>query len=186
MKAFAKTFIIIFVTMLACFAHADSINVNTGGFWETEQCCGGKYFWGDGYNGSSWMDFDLFSSNQKGVRWSSGYLESYGGTNELYGTLSHIFFNAKKDVLTATFTGWDWNWSTNSYQQVNGVFIEHTGPPVWNGSGWSYGYLGNGYIATNSRGGKGTGTVPEPGTLGMFGAGLVGIAGAFKRKLLGT
>jgi PEP-CTERM motif len=105
-----------------------------------------------------------------------------------------------KTTPVAIFTGWfvgpiDWTLtSAPGKKNLTYVLSGEIFGQLWNGrdvSGFATeniytvnGQLtqGIGHISVS----KSTVTVPEPGTLGLLGTGLVGIAGVFRRKMMGT
>jgi AbiV family abortive infection protein len=155
-------------------AFADSIHLNNGGSFFGYS---GSYLYGDApsMNGG-WMWFEVYNQSASG-KFANGWLEEYDGNSWLYGNLTKSFFNSKTDILTGQFNGWQESWKSGNYtfSYVSGAFTERL-YPQYNGGGWSYGTMGNGYL----HGGT---TVPEPSSLVFTGTGLAGLAGLVRRKL---
>jgi hypothetical protein len=98
------------------------------------------------------------------------------------GAFSNAAFNSATDVLTAAFSGSEFNGTT--WVPFNGQLTE-----TFNfngGSVFSYNEDGNAYDFKSGTVTSATiSTVPEPGSLVMFGTGLLGMAGVVRRKLVG-
>jgi hypothetical protein len=75
-------------------------------------------------------------------------------------------------ALTGDVRGVLWNGTTVNLQATEDISILNSAQGA---NGVGHITLGNTQLA-----------VPEPGTLGLFGTGLVGIAGMFRRKFLGS
>jgi hypothetical protein len=116
------------------------------------------------------------------TKFANGGMSVYGGYQDLYGSLSNASFNLKTDTLTGTLTGQQYNLLTQSWKPVT-VYLTET--LALNGSsgtydlggGWTYSYQDGSVTSGNIS------TVPEPGTFGMLGTGLAGMAGLVRRKL---
>jgi hypothetical protein len=114
--------------------------------------------------------------------WSHGYITLFAGSFVSTGPLGqptpltwtllskvgqNLTYSLSGEVYGMLYTGRD----------VYGTTTQEFHATVKNlAAGKGYGILG----ATTLN------TVPEPGTLGLLGAGLVGIAGLFRRKLIGS
>ena len=122
------------------------------------------------------------------------YFEAWGGTTvgnlthftntwssmaDFNGTFSNATFNSTTDVLSAMFSGSEFNGT--AWVPFNGHLTEtinlngYTGS--YNYSGWSYNYTGGSVTSASMS------TVPEPGSLMMMGTGLIGMGGVIRRKL---
>jgi PEP-CTERM motif len=96
------------------------------------------------------------------------------------GTFSNATFNSTTDVLTAAFSGSEFNGTT--WGAFNGQLTEtlsFNGPTsFYDEDGFSFN-LQSGTVSSATMS-----TVPEPGSLVMFGTGLLSMAGVIRRKLV--
>ena len=107
------------------------------------------------------------------------FTNTWSSMSDFSGTFSNATFNSTTDVLSAMFSGSEFNGT--AWVPFNGHLTEtinlngYTGG--YNYSGWSYNYT-EGSVTSASMS-----TVPEPGSLMMMGTGLIGMAGVIRRKL---
>jgi hypothetical protein len=182
------------LTLLACsfsaLAHANTINLSTGPWSYSEVDtfpAGSNYapYYGTGIG-------LVYTESYGQTGWN--YIEAWGGSTignithftntsayipDFSGTFSNVTFNSKTDVLSALFVGSEYingKWVTFSGHITDTLALN--GYAYTNGAPWSYTYKGGtvacAYISS----------VPEPGSLMLTGTGLVGMAGAIRRKLL--
>jgi hypothetical protein len=126
---------------------------------------GGSLQMGGSFNGGG--SFVITSNGSQGL--PSGTLFSGSFNGPVSWQLITLANGTHNYTLTGSITGTWYNGST-----VNGATVQltiNTGKGFYNG------------ITNISSGDTNIVTVPEPGTLGLLGTGLIGLAGALRRKL---
>jgi hypothetical protein len=121
--------------------------------------------------------------------WNGGHLTSAGlggdygltsGGVVFQGTLFNTVFNSSTGELTGHFSGVEMadDNGISAFYLIKGTFSEKLTFTSTSG-----GTLGGGSLNITSSTYVGPVLLPEPGTLGLMGTGLVGIVGAMRRKL---
>ena len=169
------------------------LNIQNPQYVDNWSCCGYGYQDIENYSGGwnaagtlfhesgSWAFIESYGSNpywMEGETWNETYSNTKGWITDNYsfedGSLFNDVFHSKTDTVTGSFTG--------SYEAYN------------SGKGWYYWtYVTNGKFSDNLSTNSftltapgsmpGTNTVPEPGSLALFGTGLTGIGTLIRKKL---
>jgi hypothetical protein len=182
------------LTLLACslssMAHADTVNLFTGPWSYSETYTfpsGSGYapYYGTGvgivytenYGTNGWNEFEAWGGTTVGN--ITHFASTWAYIPDFSGTFSNATFNSQTDVLSALFSGQEFNGKT--WVPFNGHLTETlalNGYTYTNGAPWSYtfqeGTVTSAYISS----------VPEPTSLMLIGTGLVGIAGTVRRKMM--
>jgi hypothetical protein len=179
------------LTLLASFsslAHADTVNLSTqpwsySGVYSFP--AGSNYapyygkglVYGETYNSNGWNVFEAWGGTTVGN--ITHFTNIYASIPDFSGTFSNATFNSHTDVLFALFVGSEFvngKWSPFSGHITETLNLN--GGRYTNGAPWSYTYQGGTVTSASIS------SVPEPGSLMLMGTGLVGIAGAIRRKLV--
>jgi PEP-CTERM motif-containing protein len=193
MKSLTKIPILCICAATMLFAvpvHADSVNLSTQpgssvdlySFPSTSNYA--QYFG----TGIGLIQINTYNENglntfAAGVGTTVGNITQFANTSSdisgFNGTFSNAAFNSATDVLTAAFSGSEFNGTT--WVPFNGQLTETlnlNGPTFYDQDGFSFN-LQSGTVSSATMS-----TVPEPGSLVMFGTGLLSMAGVIRRKLV--
>ncbi len=185
--------LLICFTLLASFsslAHADTINLSTqpwsysgaytfsaGSYYVPSYGTGIGIVYGETYNSNGWNIFEALGGTTVGN--ITHFANIYASIPDFSGTFSNATFNSHTDVLSALFSGQEFNGT--AWVPFSGHITETlnlNGYTYTYGAPWNYTYQGGTVTSASIS------SVPEPGSLMLMGTGLVGIAGAIRRKLV--
>jgi hypothetical protein len=177
--------------LFAVPAHANSVNLSTqpgssANVFAFPSTSGYAQYFGTGIG---LIQINTYNENglntfTAGVGTTVGNITTLAATSfaipNFDGTFSNAAFNSATDVLTAAFSGSEFNGT--DWVPFNGQLTEilNLNAPTFfnNDDGFSYS-LQSGTVTSAT-----ISTVPEPGSLVMFGSGLLSMAGVIRRKLV--
>jgi hypothetical protein len=173
--------------LLSLSAFANSVNLSTGSYSQgvVYTFSAGSYYaqyfgtgiglvQGESYNSNGWNYFEAWSGTAAGN--ITHFANTYLSMADFSGTFSNATFNSKTDVLTAAFSGSEFNGTTWVPFKGHLKEVFNLSGGAYNGGGYNY-TVGSVTSASMS-------SVPEPGSLMLMGTGLVGMVGAMRRKLV--
>jgi hypothetical protein len=177
--------------LFAVPAHANSVNLSTqpnssANVFAFPSTSGYAQYFGTGIGVIATQTYNQNGANffEAWYGTTVGNITQFANTSSdisgFNGTFSNAAFNSATDVLTAAFSGSEFNGT--DWVPFNGQLTEilNLNAPTFinNDDGFPYS-LQSGTVTSAT-----ISTVPEPGSLVMFGTGLLSMAGVIRRKLV--